>query len=66
VAVLRESIDMLVTQSHMDAGPALECVGACKVALFKLEQRRRELDRQAARGEPMPQEVLLAAAGRRV
>jgi hypothetical protein len=64
IAVVREAIDMMVTQTQMDGGVMIECVGAAKVSLFHLERDLAERDRKSERGEPLPHAVALALAGR--
>ena len=65
IAVVREALDMMVTQTQMDGGVMIECVGAAKVSLFHLERQLAERDKQSERGKPLPHEVALALAGRK-
>jgi hypothetical protein len=41
-AVVRDAIDMMVTQAKLDGGPVPECVGSCKMTLYHLERQLRE------------------------
>jgi hypothetical protein len=58
---LRQALDLLWSQSETDGCEPFSCVGRCKIELIDLEERLREMDRQAERGEPMPLPVALAA-----
>lgn len=62
IAVLRQALDLLWSQSESDGCQPFSCIGRCKVELIDLEERLREIDRAAERGEPMPLPVALAAA----
>ena len=48
IETLREAIDSLYRQSKVDGGAAFECLGSMKKALYWLEDRLRDLDRQAS------------------
>jgi hypothetical protein len=58
---LRQALDLLWSQSDLDGCEPFDCIGRMKVCLIDLEERLREMDRQAARGEPIPLPVALAA-----
>jgi hypothetical protein len=60
---LRSALDTLWGQSDLDGCEPFACIGRMKVCLIDLEERLREIDRAAERGEPIPQAVLLAMAG---
>jgi hypothetical protein len=63
---LRQALNLLWSQSEADGCEPYAIVGRAKAELIDLEERLREFDRQAARGEPLPLPVAFAIAMRRV
>jgi hypothetical protein len=65
IAVVRDAIDMMVTQSQMDGGVVIECVGAAKVALYHLERHLAQREKKSEQGEPLPLGIAMVLAGRK-
>jgi hypothetical protein len=63
IATLRSVLDILWDVTALTGGDPFLTIGRAKVELIQLEAQLRDLDRQAAKGEPLPQVVARAMAG---
>jgi hypothetical protein len=64
IATLRRAMDLLAEQAELDGCAVFPCIGRMKGVLIDMENDLRALDKAAERGEPLPQAVAMALAGR--
>jgi hypothetical protein len=65
ITVLQDAVHSLWLQAKYDGGATFPCIGAMKGVLIDMENDLRARDKAAEQGEPLPQEVAEALAGRR-
>ncbi len=64
IQTLRDVLDLLWDVTAMTGGKPFKTIGRAKSELMDLRNALEDRDRQAAKGEPLPLEVLVAMAGR--